>query len=125
MVWQIAADIVVVIHAAFIVFAVLGGLLVAWRRYWIWAHLPCAAWAAMVVLAGWVCPLTPLEYWLRDMAGQDGYSGSFIDHYLMPLIYPPGLTRNVQIVLGIGVLTLNTLVYGWIFVRHRRRARGA
>lgn len=123
MIWQVAADIVVLIHAAFILFAAFGAFLVAWRRWWVWVHVPAAAWAALVVLAGWLCPLTPVEQWLRELAGENGYSGSFIDHYVMPLIYPPGLTRNVQVLLGLAVLVLNAVIYGWVFWRHRRLAQ--
>lgn len=116
----LAADVLLVLHASFIAFAVLGGLLVRWRRGWIWLHLPAAAWAAVVSAAGWLCPLTPWEQSLRLAAGQQGFSGGFIAHYLLAVIYPDGLTRPVQIALGGGVLLMNLLIYVWVW-RTRRR----
>ena len=126
--FSLAANALLALHAAFIAFAVFGGLLVLWRRGWGWLHMPAAAWAAAVVMAGWTCPLTPWEQSLRRAAGQNGYSGGFVEHYLLAAIYPDGLTRNVQIVLGAGVLLINALIYGWIYVgvlRARRTARSA
>lgn len=121
----VAADALVLCHLAFILFVVFGGLLVLrWPR-WAWLHLPAAFWGALVELAGWICPLTPLENVLRFAAGESGYTGGFISHYLLPLIYPAGLTREVQWLLGAGVLALNASVYGFILIRwvHRRRSR--
>ncbi|TBW56404.1 DUF2784 domain-containing protein [Marinobacter halodurans] len=123
MIWRLAADAVLVLHLLFILFAVLGGLSIRWRRWLLWLHLPALVWAALVMLNGWLCPLTPLEIELRHWAGESGYSGSFIAHYLLPLIYPPGLTRGVQIALGAGVLLLNLLVYGWLI--RRRKTTGS
>jgi hypothetical protein len=114
------ADLVVALHAGFVAFAVLGGLLVLkWPRA-AWAHLPCAAWAALVELFGWGCPLTPLENALRHLAGQEGYGGGFLAHYLSPLLYPEGLTRGHQVALGLIVLLLNGAVYGAAWRRRRR-----
>lgn len=121
MLWRLAADTVLVLHLLFILFAVFGGLAVFWRRWLLWLHLPAMAWAALVIFNGWLCPLTPLEIELRQMAGDAGYQGSFIAHYLLPLIYPPGLTRGVQVLLGTGVTTFNLLVYGLLVYRARRR----
>ena len=98
--FRLLADVTVLLHGAFMAFVVVGGLL-AWRwRRVVWVHVPCALWGAMVELAGWVCPLTPLENAFRARAGEAGYRGGFIEHYLVPAIYPAGLTRAHQVVLG-------------------------
>ena len=115
--YKILADAVVLIHAAFIVFAVFGGLLSLNHSGWMWVHLPTVAWAAAVVIMGWTCPLTPLEQSLRASAGQSGYEGDFIEHYVLAAIYPEGLTRAIQIGLGVGVLAFNLIVYGLVFKR--------
>ena len=104
-------------HFAFVLFVILGGVLaLRWRRL-IWVHLPCVLWGALIELTGSICPLTPLENWLRRQAGAVGYKGGFIEHYLMPILYPPGLTRGTQIVLGVSVIVINAAVYGWILRR--------
>lgn len=123
MIYAIAAEAVLWLHAFFILFAVAGGLLLLRWRWLLWLHLPAAGWAAVVVMAGWVCPLTPLEQTLRAMAGQDGYGGSFIEHYLLLLIYPPGLTRSMQILLGLLVLTVNVTVYVCVWRQRKQRER--
>jgi hypothetical protein len=111
MVGRIAADAVLVVHFAFVAFVVLGGLLVLrWPRI-AWVHLPAVAWAALIELGGGICPLTPLEVALRESAGEAGYRGDFIGHYLVALLYPEGLTRGVQVALGIGVILLNAAIY--------------
>jgi Protein of Unknown function (DUF2784) len=118
---RLLADAVLVLHGLFIVFAVLGGL-AAVRRPWLaWLHLPAATWAAWVTMSGSTCPLTPLENALRRSAGQAGYPGGFVDHYLVAWIYPDGLTRPVQTALGIGVLALNLALYAFVIARRRRR----
>ena len=117
MLYGYLADIVVVAHLGFILFAVLGGTLaLRWKRC-AWVHLPVVLWAVLIELIGWPCPLTPLENWLRDKGGQAGYETGFIEHYLLPVIYPGGMTRNVQIVLGVFVLAVNLTVYAWILRR--------
>jgi hypothetical protein len=122
---RLLADAVVLLHGLFIQFAVFGGLWVVWRqpirKPRILVHLACAAWAATVVIMGYTCPLTPLEQSLRQTAGQQGYQTSFIEHYLLAAIYPEGLTRPIQIALGIGVVVFNALVYGlhWFFKKKR------
>lgn len=121
MVYRLLADGIVLLHLAFIVFVVAGGLLVLWRRWVAWIHLPAAAWGAMAEWMGWMCPLTPLENHLRVLARDGAYEGGFIEHYLMALIYPAGLTRGVQIALGIVVTVLNIAIYAWIM--HGRRPR--
>jgi hypothetical protein len=118
---RLLADAVLLLHGLFILFAVLGGLLVwRWPRL-AWLHLPAAAWAAWVVSAGWICPLTPLENALRRSAGEAGYSGGFVEHYLLGLIYPEGLTRPVQIALGLGVVLLNAVLYALLISGRIRR----
>ena len=95
--YRFLADAVVLLHTAFVVFVVCGGLLVLWRRWMAFVHLPAAVWGVYIEFSGRICPLTPLENHLRAMAGDAGYSGDFVDRYLMPVLYPPGLRRDVQI----------------------------
>lgn len=117
------ADAVVAFHAAFIVFALLGAsLLVRWPAL-VWLHLPAMAWGGFVEFTGRICPLTALEDHFREAAGGNGYSGSFIDHYLTPIIYPDGLTRGTQAVFGVVLIGVNGLLYAR-FIGHRR-ANGA
>ena len=116
-----AADVVLVVHLAFVLFVVLGGLLVfRWPRV-AWLHAPVALYGALIEFVGFTCPLTPLEVWLRRQGGEAGYGGGFIEHYITAALYPTGLTREVQLALGIGVLALNGIVYGVWFRRYRRR----
>lgn len=118
----ILADLVVLLHLAFILFVLFGGLLVLrWRRL-MWMHLPVVAWGAAIEFVGWVCPLTPLENRLRAAAGDAGYGGGFIEHYLIPLIYPADLTRELQWLLGAVVLVINAVVY-WRVLRGRSKNR--
>lgn len=118
------ADGLLVLHGLFIVFVVAGGALVwRWPRL-AWLHLPAVAWAAWVEWTGRICPLTPLENQFRRAAGQSGYEGGFIEHYLLGLIYPEGLTRGAQVGLGVAVALLNLTVYA-LLIRSRRRARRA
>ena len=119
-----AADAVLLVHFAFVLFVILGGLLIfRWPRM-AWVHAPVALYGALIEFAGFICPLTPLEVWLRRQGGEAGYSGGFIEHYITAALYPTGLTREVQFVLGTGVLLLNGIVYG-LWLRRRRRARRA
>ena len=121
MFYQVLADFVVLTHLAFIVFALLGGLL-ALRWHWMpWVHLPAVVWGAAVALFGWFCPLTPLENSLRRASGATGYSGGFIENYIVPIIYPAELTRELQVLLGAIMLSVNLAIY-WV-VRRRLRAR--
>lgn len=121
MIHRLAADGVLLLHLGFILFVLLGGVLaVRWR----WApllHLPAAAWGVYIELSGGLCPLTPLENRLRIAAGDAGYAGGFIEHYLLALIYPAGLTQDVQYVLAAIVVGVNALAYGWVWRRRRRR----
>ena len=120
---RLVADAIVVAHVAFVAFACLGGIL-AWRR-WAYAllHLPAVAWAAWIELTAGVCPLTPLENHFRRRAGDAGYPGSFVEHYVMPILYPAGLTADAQAWLGAFVLALNAAIYAVAVVRWRRRTR--
>lgn len=122
-VYLLLADAVVCLHMGFVLFAVFGGLLALHRRAWLWLHVPAVLWAAFVEFSGWICPLTPLENRLRAKAGAGVYSTDFIEHYLIPLLYPAHLTRTLQIALGIGVLTVNAAVYGRLLLGHRRASR--
>lgn len=119
--YRIAADIVLVFHLAFILFVVLGGLLaLRWPKV-AWAHLPTVAYGALIEFVGWVCPLTPIEQELRRMAGEGGYAGGFIEHYLVPIIYPAGYTWELRISLGSAVVAINVAFYGWfLWSRYRR-----
>ena len=119
MLYRLAADAVLAAHLAFVLFVVCGGLLVLRTPRLAWLHLPAVAWAALVELSGSICPLTPLEVTLRHGAGEAGYGGDFIEHYLVSLIYPAGLTRELQMALGAAVLLLNLIVY---FILWRRRS---
>jgi hypothetical protein len=120
--YRILADLVVGVHALFVVFVVAGGLL-ALRWSWVAAiHLPAAVWGALIELRGWICPLTPLEKSLRASAGQAGYPGGFIEHYVLPALYPAGLTRGVQLGLAVLVIAVNFLVYGMVLARWRARS---
>ena len=120
---RLAADAIVVFHLLFIVFAVVGGLVVLrWRRV-MFIHLPCVAWAVLVELMHWPCPLTRWENLFRHRYGAGGYEGGFIDHYLIPIIYPDGLTDAIQVAIGLFVFTVNTTVYGILTFRIVRAAR--
>jgi hypothetical protein len=119
--WRLLADAVVLLHLAFVAFAVAGGLLVLrWRRVAL-LHLPALAWAAWVEFSGRTCPLTPLENALRDAGGEAGYAGGFVEHYLVPLLYPPDLTRELQWTLGTGLVVFNLAVYAAVVWQARRR----
>jgi hypothetical protein len=119
--YRIAADLVVALHFAFITFVILGGF-VAWRWPRVaWLHVPIALWGALIEFAGWICPLTPLENALRRSAGDAGYAGGFIEHYVIPVVYPAGLTPAFQVALGVGVLAVNGIAYGVLLSRRRKR----
>ena len=109
--YRLCADAVVVVHLAFVVFVVCGGLLVLWRRWMAFVHLPAAVWGVFIEFSGRICPLTPLENHLRALAGGAAYSGDFVERYLMPVLYPPDLRRDVQIALGMFALAVNAGIY--------------
>lgn len=119
MVFRALADLVVVAHLAFIAFVVIGGVLVRWRRRVALLHLPCALYGAAIEVGGWICPLTPLENRLRRLGGERGYSGGFIEHFLIPIIYPRALTPRAQVGLGVLVAVVNVAIYVWA-LRDRR-----
>jgi hypothetical protein len=125
MLTELAADLLVLIHFSFILFVVLGGLLAIYWPKAVWAHIPAVAWGAWIEFSHGVCPLTPLEQSLRARAGSENYDGSFIDHYLIPLIYPPGFSAETANLLGWLVLAINILVYFIIIRRHFNRRKGA
>jgi uncharacterized protein DUF2784 len=117
MIYRALADFVVLLHMAFVLFVAIGGLLVfKWRRV-AWFHIPAALWGALIEFAGWVCPLTPLENWLRRRGGEAGYQTGFIEHYLLPLIYPAPLSRGLQVALGLLVVGVNLAIYWRIWRR--------
>lgn len=120
MLYRLLADLVVLVHLAFVIFAVGGASLVLRWRWVAWVHVPAVVWAALIEFAGWICPLTPLENRLRILNGGAGYSGGFIDHYVLPILYPSGLTRGAQVFLGAFVLLLNIGIYAWLVVRALR-----
>lgn len=123
MLYSLLADAVLLFHLVFILF-VAGGALLVWRFPRLaWMHLPTVFWAGMIEITGDVCPLTPLENRLRRLGGEAGYQGGFVEHYLLPIIYPHDLSRNLQIVLGVSVLVLNGLVYFLLLYRRKKHGR--
>jgi hypothetical protein len=122
MAYRILADLVVGVHALFVVFVLAGGLLALRWPWVVAAHLPAAVWGALIEFRGWICPLTPLEKSLRASAGQAGYAGGFIEHYLLPVLYPAGLTQELQLILGSLVIAINLVVYGVLLFRRTGRA---
>jgi hypothetical protein len=121
LIYRVAADVVLLLHLAFVVFVVLGGLLVPRWPWLAFVHLPAAIWGVAIEFFGWICPLTPLENSFRILGGEAGYSGGFIQHYVQPVLYPAGLTRPTQAALGSVLLILNVVAY--TIVISRRRAR--
>ena len=117
---RIAADVVLILHLVFIAFVVMGGLLVLRYRWIVYVHIPAAIWGAFVEISGRICPLTTWENSLRRSAGESGYAESFVEHYLMPIIYPAGLTRNVQFAIAGIVVAANIVIYGWLLYRRCR-----
>ena len=115
--YRLGADLVLVLHLAFVLFVVAGGLLVMKWPALIWLHVPAVAWGAFIEYAGWICPLTPLENELRALAGSATYHADFVEHYLLPLLYPAELTRHTQLILGTIVIGVNVAVYGWFWRR--------
>jgi len=125
MTYSILADIVVVVHLGFVLFVVLGGVLMFRWRSVLWVHVPAAIWGVLIEFAGWTCPLTPLENWLRHLGGEAGYTGTgdFVGHYLVSILYPEALTRRFQITLGFIALAVNLLIYWRVFSRKIPRSR--
>ncbi|MBU0462285.1 MAG: DUF2784 domain-containing protein [Proteobacteria bacterium] len=113
------ANCILILHFAFIMFVVFGGMFIFYRQWMSWLHIPAVFWAAIIEFSGWICPLTPLENHLRALSGQSGYNHGFIHHYLLKIIYPEGLTRQTQIFLGLGVLIINLFVYTAYFKKRK------
>ncbi|KHT62516.1 hypothetical protein RJ45_17010 [Photobacterium gaetbulicola] len=125
MIYRMLADLVVILHLLFIIFALFGGLLVLWRGYMLLVHVPAALWVAVISFKGWICPLTPLENQLRQAAGSEGYPGGFVEYYLIPVIYPVGLRFDVQVFLGITAMGINIVIYAIVYYRYKlRQGRG-
>ena len=122
MTYRLLADLTVVFHLGFVLFVVAGGLLVVRWPGLAWLHVPAAIWGAVIEFAGWICPLTPLENWLRRQGGEVTYSTSFVEHYVIPILYPESLTREMQWILGGFVLAVNVAVYA-VVLRRRAAAR--
>jgi len=115
--YRLLADAVVVIHFGFVLLVVAGGFLVLrWPRA-AWIQLPAAVWGVLVEWSGWICPLTPLENWLRAHGGVAGYAGGFVERYFLPVLYPASLTRGVQILLGAAALAANLIAYARVLTR--------
>ena len=121
MIYRWLADLTVVAHGGFVAFVILGGFLaIRWRRL-AWLHVPAAIWGVLIEVAGWICPLTPLENALRQRAGDAGYSGGFVEHYLVRALYPAGLTAGVRWTLAGFALAVNVLAYFLVVSRRARR----
>ncbi len=119
MLYQLSADLLVILHFCFVLFVLMGGvLLVRWPRL-AWLHLPAVAWGVFVEFSGWICPLTPLENWLRAQGGAAGYAGDFIAKYVTTLLYPEALTRELQLVLGTAVIAINLVIYARLWRTYR------
>jgi hypothetical protein len=121
MAYRLLADLVMILHGAFVLFVVLGGLLVLQKRRWAWLHVPAFLWAGWIEFSGGICPLTPLENWLRAQGGFTVYRGDFINHILVPLLYPADLTPEFQIILGVSVILINAGLYAFLWRRIRRK----
>ena len=121
MFYRLAADAVVLLHLGFVVFVVAGGLLVFRWRWVALLHLPAVVWAVLLEFRGWLCPLTPLELSLRASGGQAGYSGGFVEHYILPVLYPAELDSTLQIALGSFVIVINVVLYSWLLWRLKNR----
>ena len=117
MLYRSAADLLVFLHLVFILFVIVGGFLVVKWRWLSLLHLPAVVWGALIEFQGWVCPLTPLEQRLRRAAGEQGYPGGFIEHYLLPVIYPQALTAELQMALGGFVILINLIAYAWVLTQ--------
>ncbi len=121
MIYRLAADLTLLAHFAFIVLVVAGGLIVLRYPWFAWIHIPAACWGTFVELAGRICPLTTLENWFRLRAGQEGYTVSFIEKYVLPVIYPTGLTRDIQLILAGVVIAINAFIYAMILFRRKNK----
>ncbi len=121
MFYTLAANAIVLLHLGYVMFVVIGGLLVFRWRWISLLHLPAVVWSVLLELRGWLCPLTPLELMFREAGGQAGYSGGFIEHYILPVLYPVDLDRTMQIAIGSFVIVINLALYGWLLWRLKNR----
>ena len=119
------ADFLVIIHFTFIVFVVSGGVLIFKWKWIIYLHIPAVIWAALIEFKGWICPLTPWEKQLREAGGEAGYTGGFIEHYIIPIIYPDKLTVELQIMFGVAVIVINIVIYSLVFYRFIKRKKAS
>jgi hypothetical protein len=118
---RLFADTILLLHFFFVIFAILGGLAVLYKRRVIWLHVPVVLWSSLVNLAGWTCPLTPLENFFHAAAGRAGYKGGFIEHYIEPLVYPSGMPRDFELIAGVSILVWNLVVYAFLIYWQRRQ----
>jgi len=124
MFFALAADLLIIVHLGFIGFVMLGGFMLLKWRWLIFVHLPAVLWGVLLEFQGWICPLTPLEQALRRMSGQQGYTGGFIQHYILPVIYPPALEEDIQLILGVLLILINVIIYLWVFLRTGGKSHG-
>ena len=122
MFFALAADLLIIVHLGFIGFVILGGFMLLKWRWLIFVHLPAVLWGVLLGFQGWICPLTPLEQALRRMSGQQGYTGGFIQHYILPVIYPPALKEDIQLILGVLLILINVIIYLWVFLKPDRKS---
>jgi hypothetical protein len=125
MYYRLFAELVVVIHFAFVAFVVLGGFLILWWRKVIWLHVPAVLWSAWIELSGGICPLTPLENWFWIQGGQASYPDDFVGNYILPLIYPEGLSGEIQVLLAVIVIFVNVMIYIYIFIVRGRQGKNS
>jgi hypothetical protein len=125
MYYRLFAELVVVIHFAFVAFVVLGGFLILWWRKVIWLHVPAVLWSAWIELSGGICPLTPLENWFWIQGGQASYPDDFVGNYILPLIYPEGLSGKIQVLLAVIVIFVNVMIYIYIFIVRGRQGKNS
>ena len=123
MLYNSLADLVVILHFLFVLFVLLGGFLVLWKSHMAWYHIPAVFWAASIEFFGWICPLTPLENILRERGGVAGYDTGFVEHYIVPILYPASLTRQMQVGFGLIVLSVNIGIYFTAWNRMRKAGR--
>jgi len=115
MIYRLSADFLVLVHLLFIMFVILGGLLTLKKKWFFYLHIPAVIWAALIEFKGWICPLTPWENQLRQAGGEAGYTGGFIEHYIIPIIYHDKLTVELQIIFGVAVIAINIVIYSLVF----------
>lgn len=122
MLYRFLADSVVVVHMVFVIYAIFGGLLVLRWKYTIYLHVPALLWGVVVEAKGWICPLTPLENRLRWQAGESGYSGGFVENYILPVLYPENLSRPDQVMLALSLVTVNVIIYAYVGRAFKKRS---